>query len=127
MEASTITTTSTFAATASRQRPSSAPLTTICAQNLTRARRSAGARTALAVQWVKGRLDIIGRTEALAAAIFDVDQSAISRALAQSTDTPVTSAELLTFHWERAPEVERDAFVRRHLLAVWDVVDRITR
>jgi hypothetical protein len=29
--------------------------------------------------------------------------------------------------WDHTPTVERDRFVRAHLLAVWDAVERVTR
>jgi hypothetical protein len=124
---STITTASTFTTTAPRQRPSLRPIATLTAQNIAKGHRSPGARAEFAARWVKGLLDVEQRTTTLAAAVFGCSRGSVHIALTESTDAPVTPAELLAFHWERAPEADRDTFVRHHLLAVWDVVDRLTR
>jgi len=100
-----------------RLRPSTTTtITSITAQTVARSRRNAAARATLAVQWMNGRLDIVRRTGAMAATIFRVHQTTVGRALAWSTDAPATLAELLTYHWERASEADRDRFVRRHLV-----------
>jgi hypothetical protein len=109
--------------------PRRRPVTTISALTLARAGayRSAADRTALAVQWMRGWLEIAGRTQAMAGLLFHVHQTAVSRALSSSTDAAATPAESLAFHWERTSDADRDRFVRRHLVSVWDSLDRVTR
>jgi hypothetical protein len=97
------------------------PIATIGAQNLAKAERSPAERKQLAVQWMLGRLDISGRTGALAGVIFDVSQAAISREMAESTDAPATTTDLLVHHWKNATASERAAFGRAvGPGAVWD-------
>lgn len=88
------------------------PIRTITACNITKAERSPSTRALFGEMWVKGLLDIENRTGAMAALIFGVSQGSVSRALAESTNGPVTEAELLVHHFYRASDAECVEFAR---------------
>jgi hypothetical protein len=83
-------------------------------------------RAGLAAAWVAGILTIRPPTIPLASSVFGVCQELIREELRQLRET-TEPASLLDPAWAAASPGERDAFVRGHLVELWDRIDRITR
>jgi hypothetical protein len=105
--------------------PKKAPVVTITAMDAAKVHRTPKERAAAAAAYVKGSLLIIEPTGALAAKVFSVSQSAVSRALSE-IGGPVASCPVIDQVWNAMDPPSRDAFVRKHGDQLLRCLDRVT-
>ena len=109
-----------------------APVRTITGQSIAKSDWGPRNRAHLAAQWKLGTV-IVEPTIKLAAAVFGVSEQLVTRAVAQQGDvlrkngvaaTPLCSIDSW---WAGMSESDRDDFVRKHLLPLWDSIERVTQ
>lgn len=82
-------------------------------------------RADLAPKWKLGLVQV-DPTVKLAATVFAVSVPLVDQAIADLKVHGVTATPPIDSIWSDLTDGERDAFVRRHLLQVWVVVNRVT-
>jgi hypothetical protein len=98
---------------------------TITGQSISKSSWNPRRRADLAARWKLGAVQVDPTTK-LAAMVFGVSVPLVNEAIGDLEARGVKTISPIDSLWTGMTDRERDTLVRRHLLQVWDVVDRVT-
>jgi hypothetical protein len=105
-----------------------APVRTISGQSIAKSEWGKHNRAYLAARWKLGTVRV-EPTIKLAAEVFGVSEQLVTRAVARQrggNGAVATPPGSIDSWWAALSESDRDDFVRKHLLALWDSIERVT-
>jgi hypothetical protein len=105
--------------------PVAPSISTVSGQTIAKSDWGPRQRADLAARWKLGMTQVDPTTK-LAATVFGVSVPLVNEAIEDLEARGVKAISPIDSIWASMSDGERDAFVRHHLLQVWDVVDRLT-
>jgi hypothetical protein len=105
--------------------PAVPSISTISGQTIAKSDWEPRVRADLAARWKLGLIEVEPTTK-LAATVFGVSVPLVNEAIEDLEAHGVTAIPSIDSTWASMSDGERDAFVDRHMLSIWDSIERVT-